>query len=386
MGTNNRLLPLLAVMFLLTLPLAAQNESAPGYYEEEGRFIQRLAWTGDGYALRYEVIIEKENKTQYSRVLQDFTDKYFIEVSLPPGKYRYRIIPYDFLNVPHPGSAWVHFEILAVQKPKLDYLLRESISDDGETAYTLFISKENTDSGAEIYLRSPESVIITPVVISIMEEGIRLVFVSDELVPEINYELVIRNPGGQETIRGGIRIAGPEPDTFFKSLTIYAGAAWMPVVPVYGGMEQQFGQAPYPSGAALYVGMNFNKPELFHPGAEFAVSWYAFDKDIIEYNIATDTVTFDFNLTARKWFWDEKAAVTLRAGVGLSQITITCLISSQEQPFQLDRNIPHANLGASFLWSAQGHLYLEAGFCYNFFLTNDASVSLRPWLGICWQF
>ncbi|MCL2245436.1 MAG: hypothetical protein FWC03_13375, partial [Treponema sp.] len=95
----------------------AQNGSAS--FRIELRFIQRLTWTGDDYALRYEVIIEKEellNQTgrgRYSRYFQGFTEDIFIEVSLPPGNYRFQVIPYDFFNSPVPGAQWVNFEVLS---------------------------------------------------------------------------------------------------------------------------------------------------------------------------------------------------------------------------------------------------------------------------------
>jgi len=72
---------------------------------------QRLAWVGDEYAMRYEVIIEKEEAGTYNRLLREFTEESFIEVSLSPGKYRCQVIPYDFLNQPIPVTDWVEFEV-----------------------------------------------------------------------------------------------------------------------------------------------------------------------------------------------------------------------------------------------------------------------------------
>jgi len=43
--------------------------------------------------------------------LQEFTTAFFIEVSLPHGKYRYQVIPYDFFNLPVPVTEWMDFEI-----------------------------------------------------------------------------------------------------------------------------------------------------------------------------------------------------------------------------------------------------------------------------------
>ncbi|MCL2473005.1 MAG: hypothetical protein FWF26_04935, partial [Treponema sp.] len=79
---------------------------------EESRHI-RLTWTGDEYALRYEVVLEKEENGEYSEILRRFTDTFFIDVSLPPGNYRCQVIPYDYLEKPADGSQWFDFEVQA---------------------------------------------------------------------------------------------------------------------------------------------------------------------------------------------------------------------------------------------------------------------------------
>jgi len=70
-----------------------------------------LAWAEDEYALRYKVTIEKEDDGEYTEVLQEFTDTFFIEIPLPPGNYRCQVVPYDFLEKPGAGSEWMNFEV-----------------------------------------------------------------------------------------------------------------------------------------------------------------------------------------------------------------------------------------------------------------------------------
>jgi len=74
----------------------------------------RITWTKDEYALRYEVIIEKEVNKKYSTVFREFTEEPFIDFLLPSGDYRIRIIPYDFRNVPGKGTEWKNFKIISV--------------------------------------------------------------------------------------------------------------------------------------------------------------------------------------------------------------------------------------------------------------------------------
>jgi hypothetical protein len=81
----------------------------------------RLPWPGDDNAWRYEVLIEAELEGAYREHLKELTQEFFVVVSLLPGKYRYRVIPYDFLGHPEPdqASAWRSFEIPALS-PQAD--------------------------------------------------------------------------------------------------------------------------------------------------------------------------------------------------------------------------------------------------------------------------
>jgi len=109
MASNRHTLLILITALCLTAPASLRAQSS-GYYMEL-RFVQRLTWVGDGYATRYEVIVEKEEDGKYKRAHHEFTTAFFIEVSLSPGKYRYQVIPYDFFNHPVPVTEWMNFEV-----------------------------------------------------------------------------------------------------------------------------------------------------------------------------------------------------------------------------------------------------------------------------------
>ena len=82
--------------------------------DNESLLKHRIAWTKDDYALRYEVLIEKEENNKYSPVLREFTEEPFIYISLPPGNYRLRVISYDFRDIPGEGTGWKNFKVLGV--------------------------------------------------------------------------------------------------------------------------------------------------------------------------------------------------------------------------------------------------------------------------------
>jgi len=122
--TNRFLFFIFYFLFIILFiqPLWAQSQGGDGYYVIEHRYVQQLVWIGDDYTLKYEVVIEKNDggggaHGGYKTYLQEFTEKPDIEVSLPLGEYRYRIIPYDYLEHPGEASEWVHIEIKPAPVP-----------------------------------------------------------------------------------------------------------------------------------------------------------------------------------------------------------------------------------------------------------------------------
>jgi len=278
-------------LFLMSRPLWAQDG---GYYVTEQRYVQRLVWIGDEYTRKYEVVIERGEGETYSVFLREFTEEAALQVSLPPGNYRYRIIPYDYLDQSGEPSKWVTLEI----KPP----------------------------------------------------------------PAVSAE------------------SGPP-----KTFDFYAGAAWSPLIPLYGGMQEVFGNKLYVPGASVRLGAFYNKPGWwFIPGAELSTSWYALSKAEGGNKIVIQAGTTGFNFVACKQL-PNRMAVNARVGLALGFQAGE--VSAQEYQYSTGGMSPQFNLEASFLWFAWKQLYLEAGLGYSAFLnqTNNSGC-LRPWIGAGWKF
>jgi hypothetical protein len=110
--SRSSLCSLLTALFSFVLFIA--NGSFVIAQDEETRFMQRLTWTGDEYAWRYEVVIEREGEGEYRELLREFTNALFIEVLLLPGKYRCLVITYDFLNQVGEASEWKYIEVFTL--------------------------------------------------------------------------------------------------------------------------------------------------------------------------------------------------------------------------------------------------------------------------------
>ena len=198
------------MLFLMVVaPLLAQTFV-------ELRFVQRLTWVSDEYAMRYEVIIEKEERGRFSRVLQRFAETNFVEVSLAAGKYRFQVVPHDFFNRPINVADWVSFEVLA----------------------------------------------------------------GDDKLSKGQHEAIMVNPDNKESRTGiMITAQEQEPtDKQQNQYDIYLGLSYVPLLPIYGE-NQFFGENLSLLGASLRLGVVSAKPKFICYGMELAASWRIYDSN-----------------------------------------------------------------------------------------------------------
>ena len=74
----------------------------------------RIVWKGIEHVWRYSVEIHKLENGSYKNYLQEFTASTFLNVTLLPGEYRFRIIAHDILDRPGEPSLWVNFTVKLV--------------------------------------------------------------------------------------------------------------------------------------------------------------------------------------------------------------------------------------------------------------------------------
>jgi len=213
MASNRYFLFIFITGLFLIVPASLRAQDRDSYAEPH--FVQRLTWVGDEYAMRYEVIIEKEEDGKYKRVFQEFTTAFFIEVSLSSGKYRFQVIPYDLLNLPVPVTEWMEFEVH-----------RDVTKDQPDND----VPSENPDE------------------------------------TESKNEIIVQNPEQETTIVNN------------KPFAIYLGLAWMPILSVYGE-NYFLGEDMTPYGAGLRLAIVPAKRDFLNPGMEGIASWRVFRGD-----------------------------------------------------------------------------------------------------------
>jgi len=286
---------LITALFLMGIaPLRAQTDN----YSFELRFVQRLTWVGDDYAMRYEVIIEKEEEGRYTRVLREFTEAFFIEVSLSPGKYRYRVIPHDFLDQPIPVTEWMNFIVQrGVTQEQVDRMIQgeqKNIPGDPNGITSPFINTEEQENNRGA-------------------------------------------PGEAEKIV-----------EYTNRFDIYLGAAWIPLLYIIGE-DRSLGENPL-LGAGLRLGIVSAKQGFLMPGMELIASWRTYGKYPGQ---SAHSWAFDFNILAQTRFFGGGMALNFRLGAGVFLWSEISAISAT------GRYSVHANAGASLLFLFHKNFYIE---------------------------
>jgi len=247
MATDKFKFTLFALLFLsVCVSLFAQNEP---------RLTQMFSWSGGEYAFRYEVIFERQVDSNYVSLLREFTSERSIEVSLPVGDYRFRVIPYDILDKPSSASEWRSFKIIPVPQP------------DEETELEFIPDYEPELEPEPVIVYEPEP--------------------EPEIEPEPEKEIV-KNPYA------------------LKPVIFNAGAIFAAQFPFYGSdINENISIISF--GARLSV--LFKIPLEIYIGPELTVNFYQFLK---EYNLFFGAP--GINLTALKWLSNERIAFGVRLG------------------------------------------------------------------------
>ena len=374
-----------AVLFLAG-PGSLLWAQASGYFIES-RVVQRLAWIGDDHVRRYEVVVEKDQEGEYREHWREFTSDSFIVISLPPGKYRYRIIPYDYLDRPGERSEWMNVEVRSFPAPEVDDVSPALLHLKEGAVHILTVSGRNLSSDAEIYIRRLGEMPIFPVETNISADGnsARLLFDNGLLFPG-DYEIVVKNPGGLETRAAAITFEYPKPEPIILQLpfVVNLAVAWMPMFPIFGDVYQEgpklFG-AILP-GLAARFGFFSSSGKLFDAGLEIDVCWYIFDSPGEDEKVAQNAISTEIDLVMKMKLPNQVTAFCFRFGIGLS------FMSGVENPAVPSPLQETANIstGVSFMWPVSKNFFSEIGLDYALLLTGTISGAFKPWLGFGLQF
>ncbi len=161
---------------------------------------QTLRWSADPNVLEYKIEIQDAA----GNIIQTITtEENSLEISLPNGKYKYKITAYDLLGREATDSGWNKLEVLKANQPAIamDQTL-ESLEEDGKTL-ELDVAIADVTAGSTVELVNPETgeVIAGNLIIDApVEEAASEILSANkthfENVPEGKWQLVVTNPSG----------------------------------------------------------------------------------------------------------------------------------------------------------------------------------------------
>ena len=354
-----------AVLFLALIPSLYSQTNDSGF-SGELRFHQRLTWSTDRYAFRYEVVIEQQDSEGlYREFLRESRSTYFLDASLPRGNYRYKVIVYDFLNRNGGESSWLSFSINPDFDPESPYLYRFTwIGDAYARYYEVEIEKE-TDTRGRFQGMLKELTAEHFVEATLLPGRYRYRITPYDfldnagLVSEWDYHEV-EHPllYGEITLR--------------HTFDFYGALAWMPHFPMYG-QQPPFDEDAL-SGSGIRIRLAAPLWTSVNVGLELVTALYSFQ------NIQLPSI--EFNVLAWKWLPNDILAFTVRFGCGVipagSQST-----SKDSDTFEDESKNKHSvtvNVGASALWLLSRHIYVETGFDTLNDTGGNQVGKFRPWI------
>ncbi|MCL2800781.1 MAG: hypothetical protein FWD28_03370 [Treponema sp.] len=373
---NKHIFLTVLILLFASLMLYAEDELPVSGYEirDDGtqiRIFQHLVWEKEEHAVRYEVEIQVYRNNEYVRFDRIETTDQIYTVSLPPGRYRYRVTPIDLLRRRGETSEWRELPILTAFQPVINRVSPVEFFLDLRAERIITITGENFIEGetSEIYLFKGD-VRINPEKITFVDTQTIVVVFNDRELIEGTFDLYVQNPGGLAAVFNGFYITYRKPFDFFLK------AAFMPVYPIYGEMYNYFGFNPFLRGGFISLEVTSSKQGYLNSGVEFHVS-SAYLNDIGDGVLITDIL---INLVLQFRFNHRRNAFTFRFGCGVSFI-------DGFGNYEMNDATINMGLGASFLFLFYGNFYLEMGVNYSHYLTiNDPFGLLKPWVGIVLQF
>ncbi len=188
-------------LFVVSALLLAQTGVSSQDYriDESGKFYQTLRWETSNASF-YEVEIERRNSAgDYVPELKERSEGTEIEVMLPPGRYRYRIVSFNVLGKAAAASDWVLFRVYTAVTPAVQQYPSPIEVLRGAEQFTIVLSGKDIIQGAEIIIIKNEKNAVPVKAISAVfddnDSQVEALF-SAENIKAGKYNITMVNPGG----------------------------------------------------------------------------------------------------------------------------------------------------------------------------------------------
>ncbi|MDR0638678.1 MAG: hypothetical protein LBG27_07240 [Spirochaetaceae bacterium] len=354
--------------------LCATPDFAQSYRTENGgdRFVQRLGWDDDPNVFKYEVSIERETGGIVERRVT--TDNY-IEVSLPPGRYKYTVDVYNLLDLFDYRMSIVPFEVLEALQPVVTGWTPNVFNlADGNNEVTFFGT--NLLDGAQIFLvknGSRDGRVVSAEIFGSDGTSARARLPVEE-IEKGKWTVYITNPGGLRAVVSGFTVKSG------KQVNIDLSVLYRPVIPVRSEGAHLFGMEFLGASSFLFDTILVN---AFYQGAGLRFAWLPFRTNLFNFGFLVEPRWAD--LTTRVVY-----TTSYMAGVSASLLL---------QAFLLNKRLAlHISMGGGILSLHDLHIvsgednnnagldllilpFLDTGLSVKMYLVKSLFVEL----GISWN-
>ena len=348
-------------------------------------FLQRLKWEEAQYAVSYHVILERkrENLDAYAEVLRRNVSDPFMDVSVPAGEYRFRVMSFNILGLLDSQSDWEYFVVMQAFKPTIVSFSPSAFYFDRLTPRIITLEGEYLLLESEIFLvhktmldESGEPWILTPIEIYRNElgESARLVFDEEDLMMG-KYEIVVVNPGGLEARIGDFNIAVAKP------WDINVSVGYSPSLTLFGQKDKFLDQ--------VFVPLSFSARGSFIPfkwdvgnlGFEINTGWFLLTSEWADKNLRASAHMVFLNVGPLFEYWivRKKFSANFRAGLGVTGLFgfhYEYIDTGMQSAETYNSMAFSYSFGVSLKWMMYKQIFVEGGVDFYHFTHPDVPIGL----------
>lgn len=369
----------------------AEQEEKDYYIREtpEGSvFIQKLSWDAVPDAMRYDVVLEKQSESgNWEAHDTTTTDASTLEVSLFAGKYRYKVLVYNFLDMIEIESEWFEITVIRAIFPRIDsFSPKIFYLEEEKNIGLLRVQGENLSEDTIFTLEMttvPEHT-LTGVIVK-KDDKNREVEVQFEIddIDIGSYILIAKNPGGLSISENFTVVKFPK--SYNLNITVGYVATLAPsVTDASNSSDKLF----LPLGFSTRITYIPVKRSFGYFGVELAASWIQIKNTLNNYKVSSNL--FPLNLNFVYQFPLIKGRLILDTHIGAGLIFFHDL----QLDFSNDVMSPpintigfSANVGVALQVHLIRHAYAEIGVDYTLaFPKNSMFQMISPSASFVWKF
>ncbi|MBP5401692.1 MAG: hypothetical protein J6Y36_00890 [Treponema sp.] len=317
-----RLVPFFFIMMLFSSFAFAQV-----YYIEEDEkgnqtIKQTFSWEQDENVFKYEFIMEHFVKGKWVEIEHVELQTNKVDLSLPSGTYRYKILLYNYLGFLETETDWIPVDIIKAYQPKISAISPGNIYLDEMQDGIFEIDGSELRPETEFSLSKSKKGEEGTIKGKIIEEDKRnkhvKIYFDPELIDTAKYKLVAKNPGGLKDAFDGPLVRYKKPMDFDVSLSYV-----IPVVLFDETIPNYLGQNVFPLTLNSRASFLPVKSKYGYLGAQINGYYMRMDHDFSNYEVGGNLImgfaNFVYQFPIRKLNSDQKTyrlLATLEAHVG----------------------------------------------------------------------